>query len=147
MRILGKEAVVKQSSANRKTSEQAREVLANILLFEVSDPRLRLVTITGCEVSYDRSVCNIYYVTEPDRYEDVAAGFAAASGRIRSLMGRKLSWRVTPELRFMLDRSVDEAERIAGALARDAWRNEQSAAKASPVEDGEGVLDDDGEAR
>lgn len=118
--------MMKQSSANRKTNEQAREVLANILLFEVSDPRLHMVTITGCEVSYDRSVCNVYYVTEPERYEDVAAGFAAAAGRIRSLMGRKLSWRVTPELRFMLDKSVDEAERIAGALARDAERNAAS---------------------
>ena len=132
---------MKQSSANRKTNEQAREVLANILLFEVSD--LRLVTITGCEVSFDRSVCNVYYVTEPDRYDDVAAGFAAASGRIRSLMGRQLSWRVTPELRFILDRSVDEAERIAGALARDAWRNDQSAA-ISRIQAEQGVQSEEG---
>ena len=115
---------MKQSNANRKVNEQAREILANILLFEVSDPRLRMVTLTGCEVSFDRSVCNVYYATEPDRYEEVAAGFAAAAGRIRGLMGKELSWRVTPELRFMLDKSVDEAERIAGALARDAERNE-----------------------
>ena len=38
-------------------------------------------------------------------------------------MAKKLSWRVAPELRFMLDSSVDEAERIANALARDAARN------------------------
>lgn len=118
---------MKQSNANRKVNEQAREVLANILLFEVSDPRLRLVTITGCEVSFDRSYCNVFYTTEPERYEDVAAGFAAASGRIRSLMGKSLSWRVTPELRFLLDPSVDEAEKITDALARDAARNAESA--------------------
>ncbi len=82
-----------------------------------------LVTITGCEVSYDRSVCNVFYTTEPERYEDVAAAFQKASGRIRSLMARKLSWRVAPELRFLLDKSVDEAERIAIALAADADRN------------------------
>ncbi len=88
---------------------------------------LRLVTITGCEVSFDRSYCNVFYTTEPERYEDVAAGFAAASGRIRSLMGKSLSWRVTPELRFLLDPSVDEAEKITDALARDAARNAESA--------------------
>lgn len=114
---------MKQSGANRKVNEQAREVLANILLFEVSDPRLRMVTITGCEVSYDRSVCNVFYTTDSARYEDVAAGFAAATGRIRSMMGKSLSWRVTPELRFLLDRSVDEAQRITDALERDAQRN------------------------
>ena len=85
---------MKQSSSNRKVNEQAREVIAGILLFEISDPRLELVTITGCEVSYDRSVCNVFYTTEPDRYEDVAAAFQKASGRIRSLMARKLSWRI-----------------------------------------------------
>ena len=113
---------MKQSSSNRKVNEQAREVIAGILLFEISDPRLELVTITGCEVSYDRSVCNVFYTTEPDRYEDVAAAFQKASGRIRSLMARKLSWRIAPELRFLLDKSVDEAERIASALERRATR-------------------------
>ena len=38
-------------------------------------------------------------------------------------MAKKLSWRVAPELRFLLDQSVDEAERIATALKRDAARN------------------------
>ena len=124
---------MKQSSSNRKVNEQAREVIAGILLFEISDPRLKLVTITGCEVSYDRSVCNVFYTTEPDRYEDVAAAFQKASGRIRSLMARKLSWRITPELRFLLDKSVDEAERIASALERDAARNKVAAPTDSDV--------------
>ena len=119
---------MKQTSANRKTNEQAREVLASILLFDVSDPRLRLVTITGCEVSFDRSYCNVFYTANPGAYEDAAEGFAAAAGRIRSLMGRQLHWRVTPELRFLLDPSVDEAARISDALARDAERNAQTVA-------------------
>ena len=118
---------MKQGSTNRKVNEQAREVIASILLFEISDPRLTLVTITGCEVIYDRSVCNVYYSADRNEYEDVAAAFEKASGRIRSLMARQLSWRVAPALRFILDKSVDEAERIASALERDAQRNRESA--------------------
>ncbi len=114
---------MKQSSANRKVNEQAREVIANILLFEISDPRLGLVTITGCEVSYDRSVCNVFYTTEPERYDSVEAAFEKAAGRIRSIMSKQLSWRIAPELRFHLDNSVDQAQRIASALERDADRN------------------------
>lgn len=114
---------MKQGSSNRKVNEQAREVIASILLFEISDPRLEMVTITGCEVSYDRSVCNVFYTTEPERYEDVAEAFSKAAGRVRSLMARKLSWRIAPELRFLLDKSVDQAERIASAPAADAHRN------------------------
>lgn len=115
---------MKQGSSNKKVNEQAREVIAHILLFEISDPRLDMVTITGCEVSYDRSVCNVFYTTEPDRYEDAAAAFESAAGRIRSLMSKELSWRIAPELRFHLDKTVDAAERIASALERDARRGE-----------------------
>ena len=51
---------MKQGSSSRKVNEQAREVIASILLFDISDPELSMVTITGCEVSFDRSVCNVY---------------------------------------------------------------------------------------
>lgn len=114
---------MKQSSSNRRVNEQAREVISEILLFEISDPRLDMVTITGVEVGYDRSVANVYYSTEPSRYTEVAQAFNAAAGRIRSLMAKKLSWRVAPELRFHLDESVDNAQRIAEALSADAARN------------------------
>lgn len=120
---------MKQSSSNRKVNEQAREVISEILLFEISDPRLDMVTITGVEVSYDRSVANVYYSTEPSRYTEVAQAFNAAAGRIRSLMAKKLSWRVAPELRFHLDESVDNAQRIAEALSADAARNASARAE------------------
>ena len=120
---------MKQSSSNRRVNEQAREVISEILLFEISDPRLDMVTITGVEVSYDRSVANVYYSTEPSRYTEVAQAFNAAAGRIRSLMAKKLSWRVAPELRFHLDESVDNAQRIAEALSADAARNASASAE------------------
>lgn len=120
---------MKQSSSNRRVNEQAREVISEILLFEISDPRLDMVTITGVVVSYDRSVANVYYSTEPSRYTEVAQAFNAAAGRIRSLMAKKLSWRVAPELRFHLDESVDNAQRIAEALSADAARNANARAE------------------
>lgn len=120
---------MKQSSSNRRVNEQAREVISEILLFEISDPRLDMVTITGVEVGYDRSVANVYYSTEPSRYTEVAQAFNAAAGRIRSLMAKKLSWRVAPELRFHLDESVDNAQRIAEALSADAARNASARAE------------------
>lgn len=97
---------------NRKVDEQARETIANIMLFDVSDPRLSLVTITGCKVSYDRAYCDVFYTAEPDRYPDVSAALESSKGHIRSLMAKKLDWRKAPELRFHLDETVDAAERL-----------------------------------
>lgn len=128
---------MKQSASNRKVNEQAREVIASILLFDVSDPRLRLVTITGCEVSYDRSVCNVYYTTDPDRYAGAQAAFEAAAGHIRSLMAKKLDWRVAPELRFFVDTSVDHAQAIGQALASERDHQKQSIERQTIGKDGE----------
>ena len=110
---------------NRKVDEHAREVIANILLFDVSDPRLELVTITGCKVSYDRAYCDVYYTTDPERYAGVQAAFEAAAGHIRSLMAKKLAWRVAPELRFFVDTSVDQAEAINYALNSEREHQEK----------------------
>ena len=50
---------MKQNQNSRRTNERAREKLASILLFEISDPDLELVTITGVEVSVDRSFMRV----------------------------------------------------------------------------------------
>jgi len=113
---------LKQNASNRRVNEQARQVIAETLMFEISDPRLRMVTITGCEVSFDRSVCNVYFTSSPDTYEDAQEAFKKAGGRIRSILAKKLSWRTSPELRFFVDPSVDEAERIARALEAERQR-------------------------
>lgn len=113
---------MKQNGSSRRVNEQARQVIAETLMFEIADPRLSLVTITGCEVSFDRSACNVYYTTSPDSYDEVQQAFEGAKGRIRSILARKLSWRTSPELRFFVDKSVDEAERIAKALLSERDR-------------------------
>ncbi len=107
---------MKQNSATRRLAEEAREKISTILLMEISDPRLALVTVTGCEVSVDRSVCKVWVSASPESYDEVMEGLQSAKGRIRSLLGRSLTWRVTPELIFQIDRSTDEAMRITEAL-------------------------------
>ena len=97
---------MKQTQATRRLGEQLREKLGYILLFEVSDPRLDLVTLTAVE----------YVSCDASRYDEVMEALASAKGRIRSLLARSLDWRVTPELDFRIDRSTDEAERITRAL-------------------------------
>lgn len=120
------EKTMKQGSSSRRVNEQARQVIAETLMFDISDPRLQLVTITGCEVSFDRSVCNVYYTASPDAYEDVEIAFSKAKGKIRSVLAKKLSWRTSPELRFFIDSSVDEAEKIARALESERRRVENA---------------------
>ena len=107
---------MKQNQHSRRTNEIAREKLATIMLFEVSDPDLQLVTVTGVEVSVDKSCMRAYVSCDASRSEEVSAALERAKGRIRSLLGHALGWRVTPELAFQIDTTTDEAERISRAL-------------------------------
>jgi ribosome-binding factor A len=107
---------LKQNSSSRKLNKQAQEIIASIISNRISDPRLGLVTVTGCEVSIDRSLCRVYVSAAPDSYDDVLAGLESARGRIRSLFGKAIDWRVTPELDFRIDTSADQAMRITEAL-------------------------------
>jgi ribosome-binding factor A len=105
-----------RESFGRKGDERVREMVASIVATEISDPRVALITVTGAKVSSDRSVAEVFVSASPDRYDEVLAGLESAKGRIRSLLGQALGWRVSPELRFHIDDSVDEGERIAEAL-------------------------------
>lgn len=125
---------MKQNASSRRVNQQARQVIAEILMFDIADPRLDLITITGCEVSFDRSACNVYYTTTPENYDGAAAALESAAGKIRFEMAKKLSWRVAPQLRFHLDKSVDEAERIGRVLSAEE-RRMQGAVAAEELED------------
>lgn len=103
---------MKQNESSRKVNETARAVLASLLLTEFSDPRLELITVTDVKVSKDRSVATVLVSSSPEQYEETLAGLESAKGRLRSLLGNELGWRVTPELRFVIDTGVDHAQEI-----------------------------------
>jgi ribosome-binding factor A len=109
---------MKQTPRTRKVNETVREVVASMLLEEIADPRLALVTVTGAEVSPDFSVATIYVIAHggEERYAEVLEGLESAKGRIRSLLGKRVKMRLTPELTFAIDESVDEGMRINEAL-------------------------------
>lgn len=69
---------MKQTQATRRLGEQLREKLGYILLFEVSDPRLDLVTLTAVEVTVDRSFARVYVSCDASRYDEVMEALASA---------------------------------------------------------------------
>ena len=131
---------MKQTPATRRLGEQLREKLGYILLFEISDPRLDLVTLTGVDVAVDRSYARVFVSCDDTRYDEVLEALESAKGRIRSLLARSLDWRVTPVLDFRIDRSTDEAERISRALenvpATLAVEKDEEGYPIAPADDG-----------
>lgn len=109
---------MRQTPRTRRLNEAVAEAIAVILENDISDPRLRLVTVTGAEVAQDLSVAKVYVTAHGDeeRYAEVIEGLESAKGRIRSLLARSVPMRQTPELRFEMDTSVDAGMRMREAL-------------------------------
>ncbi len=120
--------------SNPRTASLVRSAIADLLDTEVQDPRVRFVTLTEVEVTPDHDVATIYYTTldpaivsrDPQRTggdhlpaaEEVADGLESATPRLRSLLGRRVPLRTTPELRFRPDPVADQAGRVDELLRR-----------------------------
>lgn len=103
-----------------RVAEQIREILAMEIIGSV-DPRLKMVSLTAATISSDLREANIYWsVFGDNRHEEVADGLLAAKGRLRNTLGKKLSLRVVPNLRFFHDNTLEtmsEVEQLMNKVA------------------------------
>ena len=88
--------------------------LARLLIREVKDPRLRLVTVTAVRMTPDLRVARVYVRTleEGADHAGLVRALARAAPFLRGEIGRALGLRVTPELRFEYDALPDTARRL-----------------------------------
>jgi ribosome-binding factor A len=87
---------------------------------EMRDPRVALVTVTRVEVSSDFSHASVHVsaLGSEDARAQALAGLESARGFLRRELARRLSLRVTPELRFFLDRGAEHSQNISSLLDR-----------------------------
>ncbi|TYO99717.1 ribosome-binding factor A [Geothermobacter ehrlichii] len=86
--------------------------------FELKDPRLGFVTITGIDVTTDVQFARVYFtvVGDEDARRDSAAALERAVGFIRRQLGKRLHMRTVPELSFRYDHSLERGNRIEELL-------------------------------
>jgi len=95
-------------------------VLNELLRFESKDPALADVSISEVELSRDLSVARVWF-SVLDPAADVAAaaeGLRRAAGFLRSRLGRELSIRHVPELRFEHDDSAERGLALSDLIER-----------------------------
>jgi ribosome-binding factor A len=98
-----------------------QSALSEMLLRDVKDPRVRMVTISDVKLSPDLKHATVYVSIMGDdaAHARMLAGLASARSYLQSQVGRRLGLRFTPELRFEVDPSFAAAERLE-RLLRDA---------------------------
>ena len=111
----------------RKMADRIKEVVARRLDKGLRDPRLGFVTITDVRVTGDLQHASIFYTvygTDEER-ADSAAALKAATGMLRSEVGKNITARLTPSLEFIADALPDTSAHLEDLLAQAKMRDEQ----------------------
>jgi ribosome-binding factor A len=103
-----------------RVGEAVREVIAELLLRDIKDPRIGMITLTTVDLTDDLRHAKVYFSSAGD---DAARqrslhGLRSAAGFIRAQVTRRLQLRYAPEITFLFDPGLEAAERLS-MLLRD----------------------------
>lgn len=108
-----------------RLAEAIREVVSRAILFEVSDPRVRNVTVLGIEVAPDlrQAVVRVSVMGTESQQRQALRGLRSAAGFLQSRLANRLDARYTPVLSFEKDdgvkRSISMSRLIDEVRAED----------------------------
>lgn len=97
-----------------RTAEHIRQILSELLLRDVNDPRLVDVTITRVEIDRELQHANIYVnaLADEERNEEVMQALDRANGFFRREVAQRVQLRRAPELHFHWDPTLAYAEEV-----------------------------------
>ena len=104
----------------QRIADRVRQELSEMLIQEISDPRLKLIYVTDVKVDKELAYADIYVsaVEGVTRSEEILAGLESASGFIRRTLAGRVDLRVFPRLRFHWDPTPEHADHIERLLAQ-----------------------------
>ena len=100
----------KNSVKNTRINGEVLKELSNIIRSEIKDPRINPMTsVVSVEVAPDLKTCKAYISVLGDEksQQDTMAGLKSAEGYIRRELARTVNLRNTPEIKFILDQSIE----------------------------------------
>lgn len=92
-----------------RVADQIQRDLAEIIAFELKDPRVGMITVTEVQITPDYAHAKVFFTMLSDDKETIqntVAGLKAAAGFIRGQLGRRLTIHTLPELHFVHDTST-----------------------------------------
>ena len=89
-----------------------------MILRDVKDPRVSgaFISVTAAEVTPDLKYAKVYYSSLMGDKKEVKMGLRAASGVMRGQIARRMNLRITPEITFVEDGSIEYGAKISKIL-------------------------------
>jgi len=108
----------KEFERTRRVAEQIQRELAVLIQQELKDPRLGMVTISTVRVSKDMGTAKVF-ITVFDEAQDRSKTLEAlqhAAGFLQHELGRSMSLRTIPKLRFVYDESIVRGAELSALI-------------------------------
>ena len=127
----------KNSIKNTRINGEVQKELSTIIRNEIKDPRIHPMTsVMAVEVAPDLKTCKVYIsvLGEKEAKEATIKGLKSAEGYIRRQLARNLNLRNTPEIRFILDESIEYGVNMS-KLIDDVTKKDNSHRQAEEQEE------------
>ena len=110
-----------------RVNEEIRKALSQIIDYEVKNPDVTgMISVTKEKVTPDLKYAKVYVsILNAKNNEKTLEGLKASSGFMRSSLAKKVNLRITPELVFEYDDSLEHGERIESLLKQIKKQDEE----------------------
>jgi ribosome-binding factor A len=129
-------------SRMEKLNQQFKREIGNMILMgEISDPRVKFVTITYADISKDLTWAHIGFsvlADDPRTVQAALEGLNSARGRVRKLLSERFTIRHMPEIKFVYDKTIADFFKMALTLEeirRERESREGAGAGEEPASD------------
>ena len=115
--MFGREELKMAKYRRERINDEFRNEIAMILR-EVKDPRVAkaFVSVTAAEVTPDLKFAKVYYSSLMGDKKEVKRGLISSAGFIRGQIAKRMNLRVTPEISFVEDGSIEYGAKISKIL-------------------------------
>lgn len=128
----------KNSNKNKRINGEVMKVISEAIRYS-KDPRISPMTsVMDVEVAPDLKTCKVWVTVMGDEEDRVRTqeGLKSAAGYIRSTLAKELNMRYTPELRFIMDDSIEYAINMSRIIDEvSAKDNAARAARGEEIEE------------
>ena len=110
----------KNSIKNTRINGEVLRELSNIVRGEIKDPRIAPMTsVVAVEVAPDLKTCKAYIsvLGDEEAQKNTLIGLRSAEGYIRTKLAKSINLRNTPEIRFILDQSIEYGIRMSKMIS------------------------------
>lgn len=119
----------KNSIKNTRINGEVQRELANIIRGGIKDPRISpLTSVVAVEVAPDLKTCKAYIsvLGDSEAQKATLAGLKSAEGYIRRELAHTVNLRNTPEIRFILDQSIEYGVHMSKIIDEITAKDEEN---------------------